>query len=90
MPNRPAAVKSLRRDKKRALRNKVIKSRLRTEQNRFDRMIEHGDAAAAERQFTVLTRLFQRAAARNVVHPNRAARKQAQLQHALNELKGGA
>jgi small subunit ribosomal protein S20 len=87
MPNRPAAVKTLRRDEKRALRNKAVKSRLRTEQNRFSRMVERGDVAGAEKQFNLLTKLFQRAADRNILHPNRAARKQAQFQQALSGLK---
>ncbi len=90
MPNRPAAVKSLRRDEKRAARNKMVKSRLRTEQNKFDRMVERGDVAGAEKQFSLLTKLYQRAADRHVVHANLAARKQAQFQRTLTELKGGA
>ncbi len=87
MPNRPAAVKSLRRDEKRAARNKMVKSRLRTEQNKFDRMVERGDVAGAEKQFSLLTGLYQRAGDRHVVHANLAARKQAQFQRTLNELK---
>lgn len=90
MPNRPAAIKTLRRDAKRALRNKALKSRLRTEQNKFARMVERGDVTGAEQQLCLLTKLYQRAAGKNVVHLNHAARKQAQLQRALNELKAKA
>lgn len=88
MPNRPAALKSLHRDAKRTVRNKMVKSRLRTEQNKFDRMVERGDVDGAEKQFSLLTRLYQRAASRHVVHANLAARKQAQFQRTLNDLKG--
>jgi len=87
MPNRPAALKTLRRDAKRTLRNKATKSRLRTEQNKFNRMIERGDVAEAEQQLRLLTKLYQRAASKNILHPNRAARKQSQFQRALSELK---
>jgi small subunit ribosomal protein S20 len=90
MPNRAAAVKSLRRDEKRRLRNKTVKSRLRTEETKFDRMIERGDLAGAENQLNLLTKLFQRAAGRDIVKENRAARKQAQFQRRVNELKAGA
>jgi small subunit ribosomal protein S20 len=90
MPNRPAALKTLHRDEKRTLRNSMVKSRLRTEQTKFARMIERGDAAAAEKQFNLLVKLLQRAADRKVIHPNRVARKQAQFQNALKALKAKA
>jgi small subunit ribosomal protein S20 len=87
MANRPSALKSLRRDRKRALHNKMVKSRLRTELNKFTRMVERGDLPGAESQVALLTKLYQRAADRNVLHSNHAARKQAQFQRALSELK---
>jgi small subunit ribosomal protein S20 len=90
MPHRHAALKSLRKDAKRTLRNRSVKSRLRTEQNKFDRMLERGDMQGAETQLVLLTKLFQRAAARNVIHANRAARKQAQFQRRLNQARAGA
>ena len=90
MPQRPAAVKTLRRDRKRSLRNKMVKSRLRTEMSKFDRMVERGDVSDAEQQLRLLTKLYQRAAAHNVLHSNAAARKQAQLQRRLNDLQAGA
>lgn len=90
MPNRPAAVKTLRRDAKRNERNKAVKTRLRTEQNKLAHMVERKDVAGAEEQVRLLTKLFQRAADRNVMHPNRAARKQAQFQHTLTKLQARA
>ena len=85
MPQRPAAKKSLKQDAKRRLRNMGVKSRLRTEQNKFDRMLERGDVTGAQAQCSLLTKLYQRAADRHVVHVNLAARKQSQLQRHLNE-----
>jgi small subunit ribosomal protein S20 len=90
MANRPSALKSLRRDNKRALRNKMVKTRLRTELNRFTRMVERGEVTNAEKQVALLTKLYQRAADRKIVHPNHAARKQAQFQRTLTELKAKA
>jgi small subunit ribosomal protein S20 len=84
MAHRPAALKSLRQDRKRRLRNKAIKSRLRTEGNKFDRMIQRGELEAAEQQLALLTKLLHRAGSRNIIHPNKAARLQAQCQRALN------
>ncbi len=90
MAHRAAALKSLRSDEKRRLRNKTVKSRLRTEETKFGRMVQRGDVAGAEGQLNLLTKLFQRAAARKIVKDNRAARKQAQFQRRVNELKAAA
>ncbi len=87
MPNRPSALKRLRQNEKRRLRNQRIKSRLRTEQNKFDRLLERGDLEAARGQCQLLAKLFHQAAARNVLHANRAARKQSQFQRRLNQLE---
>ena len=90
MANRPTAIKSIRQNARRRLRNKAAKSRLRTETNKLDRMLQRGEVSDAEDQFAVLTRLLQRAAARHIVHPNMAARKQAQYQKRVNELKAAS
>jgi small subunit ribosomal protein S20 len=90
MPHRPSALKALKQSRKRTVRNKMVKSRLRTEQNKLDRMLERGDADDAQKQLDLVVKLFQRAAAHNVVHKNRAARKQAQYQRRLNQVRAAA
>lgn len=90
MPHRAAARKTLRQDARRRLRNKMVKSRLRTEQNKMDRMLDRGEAESAAAQFSVLVKLFQQAAAKGVIHANRAARKQSQYERRLNEMKAAA
>ncbi len=87
MPHRPSALKRLRQDKKRSKRNKAIKSRLRTEENKYDRMLQRGELEEAERQCRLLTRLLHRAAGKNVLHSNKAARKQSQFQRRLSALR---
>ncbi|GAG11318.1 unnamed protein product, partial [marine sediment metagenome] len=77
-------------DKKRTLRNKIIRSRLRTEQNKFARMVERGDSEGAARQLNLLIKLLHQAAAKNIIHANKAARQQAQFQKRLNEVKAKA
>ena len=86
MPHRKSAVKRLRQDSKRRLRNKSVKSRLRTEENKFDRMVERGDGDGAAGQLALFTKLLQQAADKNVIHANRAARKQARCQKTLNAM----
>jgi ribosomal protein S20 len=53
-------------------------------------MIERGDLDDAARQLQLLTKLYHRAAERHVLHPNSAARKQAQFQRLLNESRAQA
>jgi len=84
MPHRKSAFKTLKQDQKRRTRNRAVKSRLRTEKNKFERMIERGDVADATQQMSLLTKLIQRAATRHVIHANKAARMQAQFQSRLN------
>jgi len=90
MPHRKSALKRLRQDKKRTLRTKSVKSRLRTEQSKFDRMLERGDLEAAETQLNLLTKLYQKAGAKNIIHENNAARKVARAQRRFNELRAHA
>ncbi len=87
MPTRPSALKRLRQDKKRRARNKAVKHRLRTEENKFNRMLQRGDLQGAEQQVRLLTKLWQRAARKNILHQNKAARKLSQFQRRLNEAK---
>ncbi|NLW51197.1 MAG: 30S ribosomal protein S20 [Candidatus Brocadiaceae bacterium] len=86
MPHRASAKKRLRQDQKRRFRNKSVKSRLRTEENKLNRMVERGDVEAAAVQSRLLTKLLQQAAAGGVVHANRVARKQGQIDRCLDTL----
>ncbi len=87
MPHRPSAKKRLRQNEKRRLHNRAVKSRLRTEENKFNRMVLRGTPEDAAKQLALLTRMLHRAAARNVVHRNLAARKQAKFQRRLDQLR---
>lgn len=89
MPQRPAAKKSLRQDRKRTLRNKGIKSRLTTETTKFERALERKDFKAAGKQMNLLTKLYHKAAVKGVLHKNKAAREQAKLQKLANKVQAG-
>lgn len=87
MPQRKGAMKALKQNRKKQLRNKGVRSRLRTEQNKFDRMLERGDVEDAGQQLELLTKLLHRAAKKNVIHENKAARNQALFTKRLNAVK---
>jgi small subunit ribosomal protein S20 len=90
VPNRPSALKSLRQDEKRTLRNKRVESRLHTEQTKFARALQRGELEQARTQLNLITRLLQRAADHKIIHPNRAARLQAHCQQRLHRAQSAA
>ena len=79
----------MRQNEKRRLRNKAVKSRLKTETRKFERAIERGDAAQASGQLTTVTKLLHKAAAKGVMHENTAARRQQSLHKHLGTISGG-
>ncbi len=76
VPNIKAAEKWALQSEKRALRNKNVKSRLKT---LFKRAAESGDPAVGG----PVESAFDKAAAKGIIHPNKAARKKARLAKTL-------
>jgi len=76
VPNIKAAEKWALQSEKRAARNKSAKSRLKTI---YKRAAESGDTAAAP----LVESTFDRAAAKGIIHRNKAARKKARLAKAV-------
>lgn len=68
MPNLPSAKKRLRQAEKRELRNRVVKTRMKTETKK---------ALAGEPNLAVS--MIDRAAAKGVIHKNAAARRKSRL-----------
>lgn len=77
MPNIKAAEKWVRQSEKRELRNRDIKTRLKT---LFKKAKASGDAATAP----AVESQFDKAAQKGIIHPNKAARKKARLARAIN------
>src|SRR5271169_1536883 len=72
VPNIKAAEKWALQSEKRAARNKGVKSRLKT---LYKNAADSDDAGAAGR----VESAFDKAAAKGIIHPNKAARKKARL-----------
>jgi len=84
VPKTKSAKKRVRQAEKRRLRNKAVKSRLKTEAKKLRMAAERKDVAEAGRQLGLVTKLLHRAAAKGVIHKNKAARVQSKLQKHLN------
>lgn len=86
MAHHPAALKTIRKDEARRLRNKTVISDLRTRMKQLDTLIATGKADEATAALRELTQRLDRAAARRKIHPNLAARKKSRLTKRLQAL----
>ncbi|GAC1309875.1 MAG: hypothetical protein NVSMB21_17020 [Vulcanimicrobiaceae bacterium] len=77
MPNIKAAIKWVKQSDKRELRNRDIKTRLKT---LFKKAKNSGDLATAP----AVESQFDKAAQKGIIHPNKAARKKSRLAKAIN------
>ena len=87
MPNSRSAAKRLRQNKTRAQRNKSIKSAMKTQVKKVLTAAKAGDIEKAESEFRLAAKKLDRAGARRVIHPNKAARKKSRLQNAIKKAK---
>jgi small subunit ribosomal protein S20 len=76
LPNIKAAEKWAKQSEKRETRNKSAKNRLKT---LFKRAVDSTEAGAAQ----LADSAFDKAAAKGIVHPNKAARKKSRLAKAM-------
>ena len=87
MPNSASAQKRLRqnvvvRDRKRAVKS-VVRKRIR----QVREAVAAGDIAQADEAFKVAARQLDRAGAKRVIHPNKAARHKSRLQKLIKTAK---
>jgi small subunit ribosomal protein S20 len=88
MPNTPSAKKRMRQDAVRRASNRSTKSGLRTQLRKVREAITAKDADKSQTEFRTLVKKLDRAAAHNVIHPNKAARTKSRLSHAIKSLAG--
>jgi small subunit ribosomal protein S20 len=81
-----SAAKRHRQSLKRRLRNRAVKSRVRTTTKRFLQAYGANDKATAEQQFLMVTKLIDSAAGKGIYHKNTAARTKSRLHKKLNSI----
>lgn len=89
MANIKSAIKRARTSEKRRLRNKQVKSQMRSAIKRFMNSVESDTEDDLELRLNEAVSMIDRAVIRGVVHKNQAARKKSQLYRAFNERKTG-
>ena len=88
MPSSRQAKKRMKQNDTARLRNKAVKSDMRTQVKKVDRAIAAGDPAAAEKELQKAMKKLDKAAKTNVIHKNQAARRKSRLQKRINAVKG--
>lgn len=83
MAQHKSAVKRIRQDEKKRLRNKSYKSKLSTETKK---LLEIESKEEAELQFRKVESLLDRLATKRIIHPNNAANQKAKLARSLASL----
>ena len=79
MPHTESAKKRLRQSKQRNLRNRSTKHAIKTQMRRVLAAIDAKDAAAASREFALVSKKIDKAAARQIMHRNAASRTKSRL-----------
>lgn len=87
MPNTASAKKRLRQNEVTRLRNRSIKSAVRTQIKKVRIAAEAGDVAKAEEEFRLAVKKLDKAGSRRVLHPNTSARYKSRLQKLIKKAK---
>ena len=66
--------------------NRSAKSALKTELKKFDAIVAEGNKAEAEAAYKTVVKAVDQAAAKGLIHANKAARKKSQLTIKLNAI----
>lgn len=79
MANIKSQIKRNRQNEKRRLRNKAVKSSLKTAIRKFNTAVEAGDAATAGTLLRDASRRLDQAASKGVIHKNQAANRKSAI-----------
>ncbi len=79
MANIKSQIKRIRTNEKARLRNKSVKSSLKTAIRSFREAADSGDRESAEARLQVASRALDKAASKGVIHANQAANKKSAM-----------
>ena len=83
MANIKSQVKRNKQNEKRRLRNKSVKSSLKTAVRKFDAALGQGDLETATVLMRDASRKLDKAASKGVIHKNQAANRKSSIAHRL-------
>ncbi|QOR34339.1 30S ribosomal protein S20 [Clostridium sp. 'deep sea'] len=83
MPNNKSTEKRVRQDLKRTIRNRTVKSQVKTAVRRFEDLLPT-DKTAAQDKLRVALKTVDKAVTKGVIHKNKAARQKSRLMKKFN------
>ncbi|GII98171.1 small subunit ribosomal protein S20 [Sediminihabitans luteus] len=86
MANIKSQIKRIKTNEKARLRNKAVKSELKTHIRRVRETVAAGDKDAANAALVVASKKLDKAVSKGVIHQNQAANKKSALAKAVNAL----
>ncbi|MEV0274562.1 MAG: 30S ribosomal protein S20 [Hamadaea sp.] len=84
MANIKSQIKRNRQNEKARLRNKAVKSSLKTAIRKFHEATEAGDTAKASELMVAASRQLDKAVSKGVIHKNQAANRKSSIAKRLN------
>lgn len=87
MANIKSQMKRNRTNERRRVRNKSVRSRVRTFTRHFHELCESGDVAGATEALQRASRELDKAASKGILHANSAANRKSALARRLNQLE---
>lgn len=84
LANIKSSIKRIRLTKERTLRNRIVKSTVKTFVKKFEESIAAGKIDEAKKLYPRVSHVIDKAAAKGVLHRNTAARKKSKLALKLN------
>ncbi|MBN2293583.1 MAG: 30S ribosomal protein S20, partial [Pirellulales bacterium] len=87
MPNTKSAKKRLRQNVVRRTHSRSIKRAVRTQIRKVREAVQASNTELAETEFRLVAKKLDRAAARNIIHRNSAARLKSRLSAKIKALK---
>ncbi len=87
MPNIKSSIKRVKINQKKNLRNRMVKSAVKTEVKKFNAVLA-ADPSSAAAELSIVTSTIDKAASKGIVHKNTANRRKSRLAKALS--KAGA
>lgn len=87
MANHKSALKRIRSSEKKRQRNRIVRTRTRTEIKKAQAALANGSLDEAREAAQLAVRTLDKAATKGVLHPNKVARHKSRLMKALAELE---
>lgn len=85
MPIKKSAIKELRKTKKRTIHNKMVKENIKIAIKKVVKALNAKDAASAQAAVIEAVKLLDKAASKDIIHANKAARKKSRLFAAIKK-----